>query len=160
MGWGAANACVVCDDLDFDSLLVESRRGEESGRSVAYSVCRGFRFHGHCGPVAVILRFFVFALFHESIHPSTLVFYIFVHVELRFVSCEMCRKGSLQGCTRRRGTGMDHRSFCARRRRWDALLMGPAGKLWSVFFFLLDIFPYVRSCRLQLARHAEARAYM
>jgi hypothetical protein len=30
MGWGAANACVVCDDLDFDSLLVEERRGERS----------------------------------------------------------------------------------------------------------------------------------
>jgi hypothetical protein len=31
---GEANACVVCDDLDFDSLLVEERRGEERSRTL------------------------------------------------------------------------------------------------------------------------------
>jgi hypothetical protein len=30
---GGANACVVCDDLDFDSLLVEERRGEKRSRA-------------------------------------------------------------------------------------------------------------------------------
>jgi hypothetical protein len=31
---GVSYACVVCDDLDFDSLLVEERRGEEGADSV------------------------------------------------------------------------------------------------------------------------------
>ena len=37
MGWDVANACVACV-LDFDSLLVEERRGEEAANAVEFTL--------------------------------------------------------------------------------------------------------------------------